>query len=83
MVITLNFFFPSKYNTKEKQLEIALNEFEKNVSLKYQDINNEKDKEIGEKDKEIARLKALLNMDGSNAGIPASKTPINKEKNYS
>ena len=70
----------SKYNTKEKQLEIALTEAEKNASLKYQDIITEKDKEIGEKDKEIARLKALLNMDGSNAGIPTSKTPINKEK---
>ena len=63
----------SKYRTKEKQLEIALSEAEKNASLKYQNI-------IDEKDKEIARLKALLNMDGTNTGIPTSKTPINKKK---
>ena len=28
----------------------------------------------------MARLKALLNADGTNAGIPTSKTPINKKK---
>lgn len=35
---------------------------------------------IKEKDYEIARLKALLNMDGTNHGIPTSQTPINKKK---
>ena len=35
---------------------------------------------LKEKDFEIARLKALLNMDGSNHGIPTSQTPINKKK---
>lgn len=35
---------------------------------------------LKEKDFEIARLKALLNMDGENHGIPTSQTPINKEK---
>ena len=63
----------SKYNTKERQLEIALSEAEKNASIKYQDV-------IDEKDKEIFRLKALLNIDGTNAGIPTSQTPINKKK---
>lgn len=29
---------------------------------------------------EIARLKSLLNMDGTNHGIPTSQTPIHKEK---
>lgn len=43
------------------------------MSLKYSEI-------IDEKDKEIARLKALLNIDGTNAGIPTSQTPINKKK---
>ena len=37
---------------------------------------------IKEKDFEIARLKALLNMDGTNHNIPTSQTPINK-KSYS
>ena len=35
---------------------------------------------LKEKDFEIARLKALLNMDGSNHEIPTSLTPINKKK---
>ena len=35
---------------------------------------------LKEKDFEIARLKALLNMDGTNHGIPTSQTPINKKK---
>ena len=40
----------------------------------------QKEEEIKQKDYEIARLKALLNMDGTNHGIPTSKTPINKKK---
>ena len=39
----------------------------------------EKDKLIKEMEFENARLKALLNMDGKNHGIPTSQTPINKE----
>ena len=35
---------------------------------------------IREKENEIARLKALLNMDGTNHCIPTSQTPINKKK---
>ncbi len=70
----------SKLKTKEKQLEIAMNKFEINAKNKYQPLLDEKDKKIEEKDKEIARLKALLNMDGTNAGIPTSQTPINKKK---
>ena len=35
---------------------------------------------IKEKDFEIARLKALLNMDGTNHNIPTSQTPIHKKK---
>ena len=35
---------------------------------------------LKEKDYEIARLKALLNIDGTNHGIPTSQTPINKKK---
>lgn len=70
----------NKYNTKEKQLDIAINNFENNAKKKYQPLLDEKDKLLAEKDKEIARLKALLNTDGTNAGIPTSQTPINKEK---
>lgn len=40
----------------------------------------EKQNKIEEQAFEIARLKALLNMDGTNHGIPTSQTPINKKK---
>lgn len=69
-----------KLKTKNKQLEIAMNNFELNAKMKYQPLLDEKDKQIEEKDKEIARLKALLNLDGTNAGIPTSQTPISKKK---
>lgn len=39
-----------------------------------------KDEIIKKQEYEIARLKALLNMDGTNHGIPTSMTPINKKK---
>lgn len=70
----------NKYNTKEKQLDIAINDFENNAKKKYQPLLDEKDKLLAKKDEEIARLKALLNIDGTNAGIPTSQTPINKKK---
>lgn len=69
-----------KLKTRDKQLEIAINKFEINAKAKYQPLLDEKDKIIEEKDREIARLKALLNTDGTNAGIPTSQTPINKKK---
>ena len=40
----------------------------------------DKDNIIKQQEYEIARLKALLNMDGTNHGIPTSQTPINKKK---
>lgn len=70
----------SKYNTKEKQLNVRISDIENSLENKYSKIIDEKDKIIDEKDKEIARLKGLLNLDGTNAGIPTSKTPINKNK---
>lgn len=70
----------AKCNRKAKQLEIVIDNFEKNASAKYQPLLDEKDKLINEKDKEIERLKALLNIDGTNSGIPTSMTPINKKK---
>lgn len=69
-----------KLKTKDKQLEIAMNNFEINAKMKYQPLLDEKDKQLEEKDREIAKLKALLNIDGTNAGIPTSQTPINKKK---
>ena len=69
-----------KLKNRDNQLKIAVDNFEINAKAKYQPLLDEKDKIIEEKDMEIARLKALLNADGTNAGIPTSQTPINKKK---
>lgn len=42
--------------------------------------NSAKDSLIIELTKEVNRLKGLLNIDGTNSGIPTSGTPINKKK---
>lgn len=70
----------SKYNTKENQLNIVFQQALDNAEKKYQPLLEQKDKKIEEQNKEIARLKALLNIDGTNSGIPTSQTPINKKK---
>lgn len=69
-----------KLKTRDKQLEMVINNFEISAKEKYQPLLDEKDKIIEDKDREIERLKALLNIDGTNAGIPTSRTPINKKK---
>ena len=53
--------------------------------LKKNKIDNQKTiakqaEEIERKDNEIARLKALLNINGTNSGIPTSQTPISQKK---
>ena len=70
----------SKLNTRDNQLKIAIDNFEENAKAKYQPLLDAKDKMIIEKDEEIKRLKSLLNIDGTNAGIPTSMTPLNKKK---
>lgn len=62
-----------KYKTKERQLNTKISHIENSVKEKYTKI-------IDEKDKEIVRLKALLNYDGTTAGISTSQTSINKKK---
>lgn len=62
--------------TKEKQIK----EIEEKTESKFATIIESKDKVIEEKEKEIERLKGLLNLDGSNSGLPTSKTPLNKNK---
>ena len=52
----------------------------KENKIKNQQELRNKDEIIKEKDYEIARLKALLNIDGTNSSVPTSKTPINKKK---
>lgn len=64
-------------------MNVKITDVENSVKEKFAKVIDEKDKIIDKKGKEIARLKALLNINGSNAGIPTSQTPINKKKNNS
>lgn len=66
----------SKYQTKCKQVLEA----DKKAEEKFEPVIKEKDEIIEKQAQEIERLKALLNLDGTNAGIPTSKTPLNKKK---
>ena len=73
----------SKENRNLKYLnELQKKRLEKfaEKEAKSQEELNKKEELIKQKDYEIARLKALLNMDGTNHGIPTSQTPINKKK---
>ena len=59
----------------KSQIKTLENQNQKLIELKLEQENQLKEQEY-----EIARLKALLNMDGTNHGIPTSQTPINKKK---
>lgn len=52
---------------------------EKNQQQNKEELSS-KEQLLQEKDYEIARLRARLNMDGTNHGIPTSQTPIYKTK---
>lgn len=73
----------SEENRKLKYIQRLLQNQIKTLENNEQKLlNQQKEKEdlLNEKDYEIARLRALLNMDGTNHGIPTSQTPINKKK---
>ena len=70
-------------NRKLRYLQNLLESQNKNLRVAEQKANEDKIKYeniIKEQEYEIARLKALLNMDGTNHGIPTSMTPISKKK---
>ena len=72
-----------KLKYKESLLLNQIKILENNEQKAKNERNEEKTKyenTIKEQEYEIARLKALLNMDGTNHGIPTSMTPIHKEK---
>lgn len=69
-----------KYNCLEQRNTCLENQLEDLKQQAIEKLNQKHAKEIEEKDNEIARLKALLNNDGTNSNIPTSKTPINKKK---
>lgn len=66
----------SKNKTLKENLENAKNLALKEARKEFEDVKNQ----LEEKDKEIARLKSLLNNDGTNSGLSTSKTPLNKRK---
>ena len=57
----------NKYMTSEKQKQDLAEQ------------NSAKDALIISLAKEVDRLKGILNIDGTNSGIPTSSTPINKK----
>lgn len=63
----------TRANNLEKSFEDRINKHDNEI-INNLEIENEKLK------KEIQRLKALLNKDGTNSGLPTSKTPIGKKK---
>ena len=52
----------------------------KENKIENQQIIAKQAEDIKRKDNEIARLKALLNINGTNSGIPTSQTPISQKK---
>ena len=73
----------SKKNRKliytERLLKSQIKTLEKQ-NEKLTELKIEQENQLKEQEYEIARLKALLNMDGTNHGIPTAQTPINKKK---
>ena len=73
----------SEENRKLKYLQTLAERQIKNFIENEQKVQEEiinRENKIKELEYENARLKALLNMDGTNHGIPTSMTPINKKK---
>ena len=77
----------SKENRNLKYIQLLLEnqnnnlrKIEEQLKNKVKELEEEQEKLLKEKDFEIAKLKALLNMDGTTHGIPTSQTPINKKK---
>ena len=68
-----------KLKYSQKLLESQNQTLRKNEE-ELKEVLEEKENLIKEKEYEIARLKALLNIDGTNHGIPTSQTPIHKKK---
>ena len=52
----------------------------KTVLADVQEQNEQLRRDNAAKDVELQKLKALLNTDGTNSGLPTSKTPLNKDK---
>lgn len=64
---------------EQRRLEnIVIKKNQENNALK--ELNNNLKTENEKLKKELERLKSIQSLDGTNAGIPTSQTPINKKK---
>ena len=70
----------NKYKTLESKYNSIDVEELNRIKLEKEKEVLELQNQIDKLQKENTRLKSLLNTDGTNAGIPTSKTPINKKK---
>ena len=52
----------------------------KTALASVQEQNDQLRRDNAVKDDELQKLKALLNTDGTNSGLPTSRTPLNKDK---
>ncbi len=68
----------AKYEILLKEHDLLQKEIELREKLEVE--VTEKTEEIEALKKEILRLNGYLNIDGTNSGIPTSKTPISKKK---
>ena len=50
------------------------------ITAKYEDRLHEMEHTVDDLSRKLARAEAINNIDGTNAGIPTSQTPIDKEK---
>ena len=71
-----NIDLEAKIRSLEWQVECA----KKDTGIKSRTAKEEADAKIKALSDEVARLTALLNRDGTNTGLPTSKTPLNKKK---
>lgn len=71
-----NIDLEEKIRSLEWQVECA----KKETGIKSRTAKEEADAKIKALSDEVARLTALLNRDGTNTGLPTSKTPLNKKK---
>ena len=65
---------------KEKENAHAKIREQKQTIGEYEAQINEYEAQIDALKREIARLHGIIDQDGTNSGVPTSKTPINKEK---
>lgn len=82
LVLTENETIKASHKILLKEHQILQKELQTKEKLETElKINlQEKDVEIEELKKEILRLNGYLNTDGTNSGLPTSKTPLSKKK---